>query len=407
MEENSRKKKYDLLGPKNDVVFQTLFSQGRERITKAMLEDILKIKIQKIDLDKRKDLLNDNKEDKNGRVDIRAVINDNVECDIEMQLYTHEKMIERFLYYWAKMYTANLQIGNRYQNLRKTISIIILDDKLPEFKEIAKSHTKWQLREEEYKKKILTSFCELHIIEVPKAIEEYKRNKKDETLQWMMFLDNPGDKEVKRIMEENEDIKEAGEELERISQDERIRREVLNAEIARRDNEQRMYEAKRNGREEGLVTGRKEGKIEGRKEAKLEDAKKMLEKKIPIETIVEITGLTKDESKLSRYEIDFMRKNYIPRDSKFGIRAFARNTGLSSSHITRIIHGEKCKLEHFDSSAIKDGWCVCPKCGTRLFEVPDFSYIEHWKYKCDNPECGYEFEINTPVLDRYIVNHNT
>ena len=295
MEKNSRKKKYDLLGPKNDVVFQTLFSQGREKITKAMLEDILKIKIQKIDLDKRKDLLNDNKEDKNGRVDIRAVINDNVECDIEMQLYTHEKMIERFLYYWAKMYTANLQIGNRYQNLRKTISIIILDDKLPEFKEIAKSHTKWQLREEEYKKKILTSFCELHIIEVPKAIEEYKRNKKDETLQWMMFLDNPGDKEVKKIMEENEDIKEAGEELERISQDERIRREALNSEIARRDNEQRMYEAKRDGREEGLVTGRKEGKIEGRKEVKLEDAKKMLEKKIPIETIVEITGLTRDE----------------------------------------------------------------------------------------------------------------
>ena len=279
MEENSRKKKYDLLGPKNDVVFQTLFSQGREKITKAMLEDILKIKIQKIDLDKSKDLLNDNKEDKNGRVDIRAVINDNVECDIEMQLYTHEKMIERFLYYWAKMYTANLQIGNRYQNLRKTISIIILDDKLPEFKEIAKSHTKWQLREEEYKKKVLTSFCELHIIEVPKAIEEYKRNKKDETLQWMMFLDNPGDKEVKRIMEENKDIKEAGEELEKISQDERIRREALNAEIARRDNEQRMYEAKRDGKTEGIK----------------ETAKKMLEKKIPIETIVEITGLTREE----------------------------------------------------------------------------------------------------------------
>ena len=279
MEENSKKKKYDLLGPKNDVVFQTLFSQGRERITKAMLEDILKIKIQKIDLDKRKDLLNDNKEEKNGRVDIRAVINDNVECNIEMQLYTHEKMIERFLYYWAKMYTANLQIGNRYQNLRKTISIIILDDKLPEFEEIVKSHTKWQLREEEYKQKILTSFCELHIIELPKAIEEYKINKKDETLQWMMFLDNPGDKEVKRIMEENEDIKEAGEELDRISQDERIRREALNSEIARMDNEQRMYEAKRDGKAEGIK----------------ETAKKMLEKKIPIETIEEITGLTRDE----------------------------------------------------------------------------------------------------------------
>ena len=80
-------------------------------------------------------------------------------------------------------------------------------------------------------------------------------------------------------MEENEDIKEAGEELDRISQDERIRREALNSEIARMDNEQRMYEAKRDGKAEGIK----------------ETAKKMLEKKIPIETIEEITGLTKDE----------------------------------------------------------------------------------------------------------------
>lgn len=33
----------------------------------------------------------------------------------------------------------------------------------------------------------------------------------------------------------------------------------------------------------------------GRKEAKLEDAKKMKEKKIPIETIIEITELSKEE----------------------------------------------------------------------------------------------------------------
>ena len=86
-------------------------------------------------------------------------------------------------------------------------------------------------------------------------------------------------------MEENEDIKEAGEELERISQDERIRREALNAEIARMDNEQRMYEAKR------------DGKAEGRTAEKLDVVKKMLEKKIPIETIIEITGLTEAEIK--------------------------------------------------------------------------------------------------------------
>ena len=37
------------------------------------------------------------------------------------------------------------------------------------------------------------------------------------------------------------------------------------------------------------------GKKEGRREAKLENAKKMLEEKIPIKTIIKITGFTKEE----------------------------------------------------------------------------------------------------------------
>ena len=57
------------------------------------------MKIHKLDLDKSKDLLNDNKEDKNGRLDLRAVINQDIECDIEIQLEAHKKILERFLYY--------------------------------------------------------------------------------------------------------------------------------------------------------------------------------------------------------------------------------------------------------------------------------------------------------------------
>jgi len=43
-----------ILQPKNDIVFQALFGRGKESITKAMLEDILEIQIQKIDLLKKK-----------------------------------------------------------------------------------------------------------------------------------------------------------------------------------------------------------------------------------------------------------------------------------------------------------------------------------------------------------------
>ena len=37
-----------ILQPKNDVVFKALFSRGKPKITKAMLEAILKIKIDKL-----------------------------------------------------------------------------------------------------------------------------------------------------------------------------------------------------------------------------------------------------------------------------------------------------------------------------------------------------------------------
>ena len=272
---------------KNDVVFQALFTRGKEKITKDLLEKILKMKIHSIELDKSKDLLNDNKRDKNGRLDLRAVVNDNIECDIEVQLSIHEKMLPRFLLYWAKMYSANLQVGEKYEQLRRTISIIIVDKELPEFKAIKKAQTNWQIREEEYKSIILTSYFEIIIIELPKAIREYKTNKEDGALQWMMFLENPEDMEVTKIMEENENIKEAKEELDRISQDDVLRRMAFKAELERMDNEQMMYEARRDGKKEGIE--------QGAKEKELQIAKNMLKKGMNVSDIIEITGLTKEE----------------------------------------------------------------------------------------------------------------
>ena len=138
-----------ILQPKNDVVFKALFSRGKPKITKAMLEAILKIKIDKLELDKSTDLLNENADDKNGRLDLRAIINGNTECDIEVQLTSNDNIAERFVYYWAKMYAANLKIGDTYSDLRKTISIIILDDVFKLTKNLEKPQTTWKIRENE------------------------------------------------------------------------------------------------------------------------------------------------------------------------------------------------------------------------------------------------------------------
>ena len=240
MQENQK----SILLPKNDVVFKALFSRGKPKITQAMLEAILNIKIDKLELDNSTDLLNDNKDDKNGRLDLRAIINGDTECDIEVQLATHESMAERFLYYWAKMYTANLKIGDDYKDLRKTICVIILDDKFPQTKNIKKPQTVWKIMEKEEPKLMLTDYLEIAIIEVPKAVKEYKENSKNELLQWMMFLDNPENKEVTQIMLENKDIKAAREELERISQDDILRRRALSRTLDIADRKQFEADAK-------------------------------------------------------------------------------------------------------------------------------------------------------------------
>ena len=288
--------KKSILQPKNDVVFKALFSRGKSRITQAMLEAILKIKIDKLELDKSTDLLNDNKDDKNGRLDLRAIINGNTECDIEVQLATHNNIAERFLYYWAKMYTANLQIGDKYSKLRKTISIIILDDNFSLTRNIEKPQTTWKIRENEEMHLILTDYLEIIIIELPKVLKAYHKTPNDELLQWMLFLDNPEKEEVARIMEENKDIKEAKEELERISQDDILRRKALNRTLEIADKLQLKKEAKEareKGLSDGLVTGEKIG-IEKEKKAVI---KKLHELNIPIEKIAKIVELKEEEVK--------------------------------------------------------------------------------------------------------------
>jgi predicted transposase/invertase (TIGR01784 family) len=276
--------KKSILQPKNDVVFKALFSRGKPRITQAMLEAILKMKIDKLELDKSTDLLNENADDKNGRLDLRAIINGNTECDIEVQLTSNDNIAERFVYYWAKMYAANLKIGDTYSDLRKTISIIILDDDFKLTKNLGKPQTTWKIRESENTHLILTDYFEIIIIEIPKVLKAYHKNPNDEVLQWMLFLDNPEKEEVTRIMEENKDIKEAKEELDRISQDDILRRKALNRTLEIADRLQLKKEA-----EEALE--------KGKKEKTNEIVKRMKDADLSIEQIAQIVKLKVDEVK--------------------------------------------------------------------------------------------------------------
>ena len=212
-----------------------------------------------------------------------------MQCNIEIQIEECEDENARILYYWGDTYTRQVKRGEEYKELNKTVSIVILDHEIEELE------VKWQIRDNEKYKRILTDRLEIVTIEIPKAKRIYEKEPKNKISQWMMFMDNPNEREVFQIMKKNETIKKAIGELEQVSGDERLRRIAELREKGRRDAVARESYVKRVAREEGLASGIAKGRAEGTSERNLEIAKNMLKENIEIEIISKVTGLSKEE----------------------------------------------------------------------------------------------------------------
>ena len=297
----------ELLKPKLDVVFRALFREENKNLTESFISDIIgqNIKIKTSDLNRHLDIKVAYQ--KLGIMDLRTELEDGTKCNIEIQLEMREHENERFLYYWADAYSRQLRRGEEYSKLNKTISIIILDHEIKELKGIEELDTKWQIRDNKTGKKLLTEHLEIVIVEIPKAIRQYKKNEKNKICQWMLFFDNPNKEELKDIMEKNEKIKEAVEELKGMSEDEDLRILAELREKGRRDEYAAREYAIREGREKGIKEGRKEGReigkkegiaegrVEGSKNKEIEIVKNMLNLNVDIDIITKVTSLTKEE----------------------------------------------------------------------------------------------------------------
>jgi len=276
--------KLTLLKPKIDVVFHALFRKGNEEITKAIIKATTKEKIEKINLDNDRYEIGRYPEEKLGILDLKAILDNGTICNIEIQLADNKDTVERFLFYWSRIYGSQLIKGDDYGKLNKVIGIIIIDYELDKTRKIKNLSTKWKITEVSAGKKLeLTDVLELYIIEIPKARDILKIEPKNELAQWVMFLNDPNESEVSKIMEENKEIKEAMDELEKISQDKKLRRIAELREKAIRDEQNGLRHAK----EEGIKEGIKEG-IE-------QVAKRMINLNHSIEDIMQVTGLNKEE----------------------------------------------------------------------------------------------------------------
>ena len=273
-----------------DYAFKRVFGRnGNEAILKDFLEAILDIEIKDIII-QNPEIPKNMRDSKIGILDVRAEINGKEIIEVEMQVQNQYNIDKRSPIYITKIYSDQLKEGDSYVKVKKVAVINILNFnyyernsyhsigrmKFENSKENEKVDMGYIL-EEQY----VTDDLEMHFIELPK----FRKKNPDISSkldQWLWLICGEEEK-IKMAKNENEKIKEAKSELEKL-------------EMSPEDRE--LYELRLkairdeiNIRESGFIDGKKEGEFQ----KGLDIAKAMLQKKMPIELIEELTGLPQSE----------------------------------------------------------------------------------------------------------------
>ncbi len=275
----------------NDYIFKKIFAKkGNESILKDFLIAILEIPIERLEVQPEVSLEKQLEENKLGRLDIVAILDDNAIVNIEVQVSNQYNLVERSLYYWSGNYYNDLKAGENYRKVKKTVAINILNYEIFEkgpFHEISRL-------KRDFQNEILTDKMEIHFIQIPKFLKE-KRKTETKLDQWMQFVCQINKREIELAMEENEEIKKAKKEYEYLIGDEAERRLAFLRDKAIRDENNMLEGAREEAMQQGLEEGREKGRKEGIKEEKTKIAKQLLQIGMPIEQIIKITELSKEE----------------------------------------------------------------------------------------------------------------
>ncbi len=154
-----------MLKPKNDIVFQSLFTQKNEKITKNFISALMEEKITKIKINTQKELYREKPTDKLGILDLEVEINNKEKVDIEVQLIDRKNLIERMLFYFSKLYSNTIEKGEDYLNAKRVVIIAIIDYQLELTNEIKEMETVWNIIERKNRRLMLTDKLEIRIID--------------------------------------------------------------------------------------------------------------------------------------------------------------------------------------------------------------------------------------------------
>ena len=234
-----------IMKPKVDMAFKEIMMDEKARI--GFLSAMLKIRPEDI---KETRILNANlrkghEDDKQGILDVRILMNDAVEINVEIQLTRLKVWANRALFYLAKMYADQIAPKQNYGVFKKCVSISILDFKL--FPDEEDFYSCFHIREDT-RNFIYTDKMEFHVLELPKLPEELKEDCSNIEL-WAKFINAERKEEFDMLAQKDPYIKSAYEQLQVVSQDKEKRLEYEARQKAIWDYNQMVLEAEERGKE--------------------------------------------------------------------------------------------------------------------------------------------------------------
>jgi predicted transposase/invertase (TIGR01784 family) len=286
----------DRLSVKNDFIFQKIFGCNEN---KAILIDFLNAllglpagqQITDLEISENTRLQKEYPEDKLGILDIKAQTDTGELINIEIQLLNQYDMDQRTLFYWARLYTGQLKEGQLYRDLKKAITINILDFN---FIEVDYYHTVFHLFEDRHRDYQLTDMLEVHFVELPK-FRKATADPQNPLEGWLFYIEDSPKEVLDMAIQANPNIAKAEELLQRLGSLEEVRRYYEAREKAIRDENNRLVGAREEGRAEGEAIGEARGVARGESKGIKKTALNMLAKGLSEDLIREITGLSADE----------------------------------------------------------------------------------------------------------------
>ena len=203
-----------IMKPKVDFCFKELmeFEEVRQGFIAAVLgiepEEVIKTELLPTHLRVR------HNKDKLGILDVRVILNGDVQLDMEIQVAKFLFWRERSLFYLSKMYSDVILTGEGYHVLGKCIHVGILDFIL--FEEDEEFYSCFHMWEDKRRRKYSDKF-EIHIVELPKLAEhEYPETA---LLKWAKFLNAEKKEEFEMAAKTGPHIRKAYEQLLHMSED--------------------------------------------------------------------------------------------------------------------------------------------------------------------------------------------